>query len=179
MPTDYVQEVVKLAAPVNPTEQPSHQDWQTVESELGLEFPADYKALVSALGSGRFGDGLALRNPRASSGYIRLSRDALLEFQRLMTEAKWEVDVSLYPKTGGFVSIGHVDRHAFLLHPDQGGRLLDQIVWWDQDYKEIKDLGMSISRFIHDLYVGQIREEWAERLRQYFWRGGERPFYVR
>jgi len=78
MPTDYLSEVVRLAGVKRPVEQPSSEDWQAVESELGFELPTDFKSLVSALGTGHFGMGLYLRNPSASSEYIRLSADALV-----------------------------------------------------------------------------------------------------
>ena len=178
MPTNYADELIKLAAPHAPTELPSAQDWKVAESDVGLEFPQDFKALVSALGTGDFGIGLGLRNPRASSDYILLSKEALLHYREVVAESEHESGITLYPKPRGLVSVAKIDRQGLLLRPREDNRSLEGLVWWDLDYDRATNLNMPISQFIYDLYLGRIQEPWALQLRNYIWRDGKAPFFT-
>jgi hypothetical protein len=48
----HVRQLAQLIAPPDP--HPSHKDWGTVESELGIELPEDYMELIDTYGGGRF-----------------------------------------------------------------------------------------------------------------------------
>jgi hypothetical protein len=178
MPDDYVQKLIELAGSIQPIEQPGAQDWAHVERELDLEFPSDFKASVSALGTGHFGVGLYLRNPCASSEYIRLSHGALVAYREMSAGAARDSHIALYPDLRGAVAIGGIDRQDFLLRPDAAGKSLKHLVWWDLDTEKVRELELSVSQFVHDLGQGIIQEDWAVELRNYFWRAGTAPFFT-
>jgi hypothetical protein len=87
-------------------------------------------------------------------------------------------NIALYPDSRGAVAIGGIDRQDFLLRPDRAGRCLKQLVWWDLDTEEVRELELSVSQFIHDLDRGIIQEGWAVELRNYFWRDGTARFFT-
>jgi len=178
MPKDYVRLLLELAGPFTPLEKPTPDDWRSLESELGLEFPPDYKALVSAFGAGNFGSGLELKNPRASAASMHISRGTLLAHREMMDGLIEEFGVPLYPDPRGLVLIGSLDRQDFLLRPDDKGRRLEQLVWWNLDTEEVSDLKTPISEFLYELHFGRVSHEWADELRQYVWRNGTVPFFT-
>jgi hypothetical protein len=175
---DYTNELIRLAQVTVPKEQPSPEDWTHTEKELGVLFPADFKALVSALGRGRFGIGLRLRNPSATSSDVRLSHEALLLYRQPISDLQEKLAISLYPQRKGLVAVGSIDRQDLLFREDATANSLTQLVWWDLDMQEFHELGASISQFLHDLYLGRIKEVWAEELRDYIWRRGTVPLFT-
>ncbi len=178
MLTDYASELVHLAAVRQPREQPKDEDWRLVENELGYELPADFKHLVSGLGIGAFGCGLALHNPCASVGHARLSRDALILHRESIRDLEQSLGIALYPSPGGMVLVASMDRQDFYLCPAKASaECLTQLAWLDVDTEEIKLLSSTFSQFIHDLYLGLLPEPWAKDLRTYFWREGKVPLF--
>jgi hypothetical protein len=175
MQMNWVVELLRLAGPFTPVEQPSHEDWRKVEAELRLEFPADLKELLCKFGTGWFG-GLNFKNPSASAEHLRLSLEGLVDLQEMLLSVKQESPLSLFPTAGGLVPIGGIDRQYFLLKPDKNGKLLEPLLWWDTDIWTLENLEMPVSQFIHHLYLKQIKEEWAENLRSSFWTEGV-PFF--
>lgn len=179
MPINYLKKVLSLSKVKSPTEAPSQQDWTSLEHQFQMTFPKDFKALVTGLGSGHFGVGLNLRNPVASSPYLVLSKKALKSYASVLVEAAENSGVNLFPKRGGLVPIGHIDRQVFLFQPSETEhKLQDELVWWDTNYERVTNLNMPISRFIHDLYLNRIKDDWASRLRNYFWRDETAPFFT-
>lgn len=178
MPIDYAQELIKLAAVSEPTEQPTPKDWNALEAELGMEFPSDYKTLLTGLGSGWFGNGVYFGTPSCSAEWGMLSRNVLLDLGEMLDRTAQMSGVTLYPERAGLVSVGRIDRQYFLLRPNQTGTCLQELVWWDTDAHELEDLHMSVPQLIHDLYLGRISEEWAADLREYFWPSGTEPFFT-
>ena len=178
MSTDCVSEVVKRAAVFQPVERPSPADWRAVESDLGLELPTDFKAIVDALGSGRFGAGLYLRNPAASSEYIRLTRDALNAYRENLRSFERRTGISFYPTEGGLVVVGSIDRDHFYLQPEASVKRLSRLVHLDLDLAQASELHMPVSQFIHELYLNRLGHDWAGDLRMAIWRNGEIPFFT-
>lgn len=172
MTEDYSNKLIQLAGAIKAVEQPTSGDWQSAESDIGTKFPDDFKRLVSALGSGIFGDALYLRNPCASLQYHSLSKTALVEYGEILAYAAQEANISLYPAVGGLISLGGMERQLFFWKPDDKG-----LVWLDVDFDQTVNIDMSITQFIHDLYLGLIKEAWAGELRNYIWFGQGREFF--
>jgi hypothetical protein len=177
MANDYVIKAVQLARIQNPMLQPSAKDWVRLESEIGLTLPPDYKELVSSLGEGGFGCGLHLHNPCSLSEYVRLSNECLVMHHQFVCDLEEKTGYPIYPSAGGMVLIADIDRQAFYFKPDATGKRLEELVWLDIDTEEARLLPYTFSRFICDLYNGLIHEDWAEELRQYFWRAGKESFF--
>ena len=180
MPTGYLSEVVRLAGVKRPFEQPSSEDWQAVESDLGFELPTDFKSLVSALGTGHFGMGLYLRNPSASSEYIRLSAEALVAYRENLLSFEQRTSFLFYPAQSGLIVIGSIDRDHFYLRPEPAPAVKQpsRLVHIDLDLAEASELDMPISQFIHALYLNRLGQNWAADLRTAIWRNGSVPFFT-
>ena len=178
MLNNYVNILVKLAKLHNPVASPMAEDWKRIDTEFGFSFPQDYKDLVTRFGSGEFGVGLCFRSPIDSSEYNILSPEAVVQHFEPIVDMKENAKLALYPDRFGAVIIGSIDRQDFLLRPDKAGKELAELLWWDIDTGKVKELNMSISRFVHDLYLGKIHEEWAVELRDYIWRNGTAPLFT-
>jgi hypothetical protein len=174
---NYLAEIIKFANVLKPVEAPSERDWRRVEKELGLEFPEDFKGLLSAIGGGDFGTGLCFQNPVSSWLSTRFSRDALLEYREPIEGLIAKLDLILFPDKGGLVMIGTIDRQDFLLRPDRDGRLVD-LLWFNIDTEDLRDLACSVTQFLYDLYLRRRSEPWALELSDYVWRRGTAPFFV-
>ena len=178
MAKDFVKRVLELASVSQPKQAPTPKAWDAAEADLGVRLPSDFKTIVSGLGEGHFGVGLALRNPSSSSEYLQLSRKALLDFREDVSDAEESSGVSLYPNDDGLVVIAGIDRQQFLAGPDASKPEGYQLVWWDLDYERARDLNRSFAEFVCELYAGRIDEDWAAELRDYIWRGGKAPFFT-
>jgi hypothetical protein len=88
MPFDYVNELAKIASFQNVVESPSSTDWMRIEKHLNLEFPDDYKDLVSKFGTGCFGVALYLKNPVASSEHVVLSHERIIHHFNTILDLK-------------------------------------------------------------------------------------------
>ena len=86
---------------------------------------------------------------------------------------------TLYPDRDGLIVIGGIDRQQFLVRMHASNSAEYDLIWWDLDWERTHDLNMSLSQFLHELYHGSIAEDWAEELRDYFWRGQTLPFFTR
>jgi hypothetical protein len=177
MPRDYVAEIIKLAQPLRPVEQPTPLDWERVEQELGLLLPSDYKALVTALGSGEFGAGLSLKNPASSSECVRLSSDTLSHYRQTVLFLEERMEIKLFPTPQGLVLIGGIDRQHLLFRPTANSKSVSRLVNLDHEYELTREVGLSLSQFIHDLYLGRIHSDWANQLRASVWINDATPFF--
>ena len=176
MEEDYSQRIFSIASPICPVEKSTVVDWVAFEDKIGFTFPADYKSLINLLGTGWFGSSLNFRNPVASRPHLRLCRDQLIEYKIMMSDVAQDSNVRLYPDDGGMIMLGHMDHHEFLLRP-KNQRILCDFVWWDTDAERTTDLNMSVTQFVHDLYLGLIGESWAEQMRKFFWENGRFPLF--
>ena len=178
MPSEYVRKIIELAGPFRPVEQPTQQDWELAESELGLVLPSDHKELMASLGSGEFGAGLFLQNPVSSSDYTRLSSSALNRYRQTVGFLKYHMGITFYPEPEGLVLVGGIDRQHFLFGPStKGGKGVSCLVNLDHDCEGLHKISMSLPRFIYDLYFGLIPDCWAERLRLSVWFDNTIPFF--
>lgn len=93
-----VDELVSLVPP--PVGQPLTQvSWPTVEKQLGVTLPADYKAIVETYGSGSFDGFIWLLVPRASNQHLDLvrQRSQRLDALRNVRDQGEHVPFSLEP----------------------------------------------------------------------------------
>jgi hypothetical protein len=180
MSDPYFPKVLQLAGITQPLEQPTESDWRAIESDLRLVLPEDLKQLVTQLGHGHFGE-FWLFNPRSPSEFTRLSRQTALEFKEDIAPVLKEAGISLYPQDNGFLRIGYANnRMDLLLRPDSPSGSPYQLIWLDEDYyaEGVHKLDtMSISRFLHDFYLGLIPDDWARIDRELVW-GPKEPFFL-
>lgn len=178
MPSSPVDELIRLAGVKKPHLAPNAEDWVRVEKEIGVSLPNDYKALVSAVGEGYFGFGIYLLSPTSSSSYVRLSHEALVAYPEPIRNIEADLGLSFYPEPDGLIRIGGIDRQDFLLKCEGGRAVSSTLVWLDIDLQEIREISMSLTQFLHDGYLGKIRDVGLEELVQYLWQSGTREFFT-
>jgi hypothetical protein len=176
---EYLERVVALANVQDPVEQPSIQDWTRVEEDLAIALPGDYKALITRLGCGRFGD-LVLLNPASTSLDWNLNQKTLMDLQDgcIQSRAK-EAGLLIFPKPDAYLPIGFTGFGRLLLvqlMPTMGANY--GICWFDWEIPEALFLSISVSQFLHDLYLGVFDEEWARIDRDSIWESGAQPFFT-
>jgi hypothetical protein len=108
MPIEPLKKIVP--PPAQPSEVGSLQQWQTVEHQLGLVLPADYRDFVFSYGSGLFAQFYRVYNPFASSEYTALHASvhrvcgAAREFKRDWPD---RVPYPIYPDQPGLLPWGN------------------------------------------------------------------------
>jgi hypothetical protein len=173
---DYLSTIIEIAAVATPIETPSESDWQKAEAELGLHLPLDYKALVSAIGSGRFGN-LGLRNPVEPHSVANFERESYVDFHNQIAEHTNEKTLRLFPKRNGFLHLGGTPFGCELfVRPSASGEPPYDLCWFNLDEEEGRFLKMSLSRFLHDLYLNHLDEDWAVEDREMIWEDDPRFF---
>lgn len=169
--------IVDLAQPLDPVECPSDEDWSRVELELGLILPEDYKGLVTAFGSGMFGVGLYILNPVSSSEYARLSGDALRRYRQGVDFLEDKIGIRFFPQPKGLLLVGGIDRQHFLYRPKMDGYAMSSLVYFDHDNEAVKEVDLTLSEFIFDLYCSRVHDQWAKKLRRSVWKDKGIPFF--
>jgi hypothetical protein len=91
-----------IPAPKKPNS--SSGNWEQVESELGIRFPADFKLFIQAYGSGRILTGLEIYNPLTSAGRKSIADDLeALQEMRESREYLWPI----HPEKSGMLPWGN------------------------------------------------------------------------
>lgn len=93
--------------------------WASVEEDLGLALPSDYKQFIARYGTGSIDRSLVVFNPFARFETLRLDRRNLISRQigpfRLHREEEgMDVPYPLYPEPGGLLPWGRTTRGGFL-----------------------------------------------------------------
>ncbi|MGK4593187.1 SMI1/KNR4 family protein [Amycolatopsis sp. w19] len=118
----YVDEVARLVS-WRPGDFQPELDWQTVERELGIPLPSDYKALLTRFPSGAYRDSIEVGNPAQSAdelANVKRDNDQLLRiFADVDTGYLKDVSYRLFPEPGGL--------YPWASH-DEGGTF-----WWITD----------------------------------------------
>jgi hypothetical protein len=177
MCSTYLQSVIELSRVADPIEAPSADDWTKAEAELQVVLPWDYKALLSAVGSGRFGE-VAFLNPKSSSPYLILTRQQLLGFCDRVGATASNAGLSLYPDETGAVWIGTSPNGMELLfrphtNDEYGLYLLER------DYDSYRTVDTTITQFLYQLYNGLRSETWTAEMRDLVWEPHEKFFTPR
>ena len=153
-------------------ERPTDIDWDRVERELALSLPADFKTLVSTIGTGNFGD-FTLLNPISTSPYAKLSKDRALLFSKNLEPILPEIGIRLYPDPGGALQIGRAGRIDLLSISDGKG---SHLMWLDEDFRQTHPIKDSLLEFLPKLYSGDLKDDWAKAARGLIW-SSEDPFF--
>ncbi|MDX3661448.1 SMI1/KNR4 family protein [Streptomyces sp. ID05-26A] len=174
----YVDEIVRLVGHHAGGFRPE-LDWESVEREFGLRFPADYRALLDRFPGGVFRGGCVyVPSPVANAGQLEFFRRNLAEM------------VEIYGDEGN----GYLDRVPHRMFPEPGGLFLwgqndsGGSFWWvtdsddpDQwrvaynDRDDWHDHPGPMSRVVHELLVSTDEDnllEWDLSGRPVEW-GGE------
>jgi len=108
----YVDDVTRLVGP-RPGDFRPELDWETVERELGIRLPADYKELLTRLPSGAFRGCVEVENPAQSADELANAKrhnDELLKiFADPDTGYLTGTSYVLFPEPGGLYPWGSND----------------------------------------------------------------------
>jgi hypothetical protein len=148
---------------------PDESDWARVERELDVRLPADFKALVSLVGTGTFGQGLVLWSPVTSWPLCRLSLENLLSFREQCEFMEPVIGDHFYPEPGGLLKVGGFERMQLFLRIDVGPGEAEFLVV-DFEYDELRPIGCSLSEFVWSMYEGTLKDEWAREFGRYVFR---------
>jgi hypothetical protein len=171
---DYTVKLLERVGSLTPLEKPEKEDWDRLESGLKFELPQDFKCLVSSLGTGMFGSGFYLFNPKAH-GDLQLSKVALLEWQSIAAPMLENVDLKFFPQQNGAVHIGHcAARCDLFFRPDPLGAIL---TYCDFNREIVVDMQMSVSEFICKLYDNSFDEFFLIDLSMSVWLSQTEPFF--
>lgn len=167
-----VERILTEAGLINTIERPSENDWRFAEQSLGIALPADYRRIVSQLGSGFFGGYLALRNPSASSEDMRLDAAQLKDFALNFDSYREEVllGMDFYPVVNGLLSIGDAAGaiHLFYL-TSLGKAIADKILLLHLDLEEYSIYSGLLSDLIWEVYSTDPKEKMIHELRCAIW----------
>ncbi|MFF7237992.1 SMI1/KNR4 family protein [Streptomyces collinus] len=132
-------------------------DWNQIEDALGLELPADFKALIGSYGLGQFVDFITPLTPFGSRNLLLQSAQLLLESERPFRQANpEECPYPYYPEAGGLLEWAGTDNGDRLCwvtggHPDTW----TVVVWnprgWYYDAHETGAVG-----FLHGWLSGRL-----------------------
>jgi hypothetical protein len=174
---DYTQKIIKLAKVQNPVNSPTSGHWDSIETELNIKFPEDYKDLVTRLGDGRFGDGLALKNPHPQSLY-KFDADAIRFFRKQRLPPRMLRKIKIFPEKDGWLYLTSIELTYLLLKPDikHQGAFANVACYFSDADDSIIDLGVQISEFIYRLYEGEYQSELLTELTEANWDG--RAFFT-
>lgn len=94
--------VDSLAALLHPPESPRHDvTWPDVQSELGVSFSDDYRAVIDAYGGGAIGSYIEVLNPRTPSDFAAVTGVAKMAMDRdISAEIGGGPPLPSYPGSG-------------------------------------------------------------------------------
>ena len=114
--TDALEELARLVPP--PAEPAPPADWAAARAKLGLELPADYRALIDRYGAGTFDDELSVFAPGHPNEHLDLLRQAdrqLWGLRYLRDQFGTELPFEPEPVAGGLIPWG-VTLNGDVLH---------------------------------------------------------------
>lgn len=156
-------------------EQPQAGDWQKAEASLGLALPLDFKALVSQVGTGWFGN-LILFNPASRLPNVELvgNIQACAEKVSLLRR---DLDLPIFPESRGYVHLGHGTDRWDLLWRRTTGQPAD-LVWVDWDAGEYFPLSLPLPDFLVGAFRGRLVDARMRQLGGSVWFTGDREFFL-
>lgn len=102
-----------IAPPEKPVETGSSKNWEQIQERLGLNLPADYKALIDCYGTGGFSNGILLISPFSKNDNHNLFQVLEVHHQasshiEKMSGKPWSVldPFQLYPAPDGLLPWG-------------------------------------------------------------------------
>ncbi|WP_405914989.1 SMI1/KNR4 family protein [Streptomyces sp. NBC_00728] len=147
--------IALVPPPANPVD--ASGDWTQVEAGLGLELPADFKALISSYGLGQFVDFINPLTPFGSRNLLLRSAQRLLDSERPFREANPDdCPYPYYPEAGGLLEWAGTDNGDRLCWVTDGHPDTWTVVAWNPRgwYYDAHDTGAV--GFLHGWLSGRL-----------------------
>ena len=99
-----------MPLPAEPLDPGKPDGWQSIELQVGLRLPSDYKAFIAAYGSGSVAEFLGVFNPFSDNPHVRLPEAAAAnhEIYREIRTSE-HIPFPIHPEPGGLFSWGQTD----------------------------------------------------------------------
>lgn len=156
---------------------PHFSDWVAVEKEIGVSFPAEYKAFIDYFGSGYFGEGLRFLNPVDWDKERRLCHSTLFERRCMLEFLEESCGLVMYPAVGGRIWIGGYER-LDLFYNLKVKPGLDVVDVFDHNNEEMFQTGCSLCEIIYRLFIGEPNQSWMAHWRVSLVSDSEPKFFV-
>jgi hypothetical protein len=107
--------LTELLEVIRPPKRPFHAegDWDSVESQLGLRLPSDYKAYIAAYGGGTINGGLEIPSPFRAGEGVRRWWTGWAEFYPDIADSV-DTPYPVFPQSGGLLPFGSFGDVNFL-----------------------------------------------------------------
>lgn len=141
------------AEPTGPFEGP----WESIEAELGVELPSDYKDFARFYGCGYFMGYLNVAIPRARSGLPleQFAAEVSKEFLALQ-DARY----SFWPAAGGLLPFGSTENADYLFWLTVGVPETWRTVLWSRGgLKEFEEFDLDLTSFLAGLATGKVKPD--------------------
>ena len=98
-----------LAPPQVPSAAGTPDEWNSIETRLGVSFPADYREFITVYGAGDIGGTIGIVSPFSSTGNLEWRLDQLRETREMMQEGLGysPVPYPVFPASGGLIPWAH------------------------------------------------------------------------
>lgn len=146
-----------MPPPAEPLDPGEPDGWPSIELQLGLRLPSDYKAFIAAYGSGKIAIFLNVYNPFSDNHHIRLVEAAALDATAYREIRTWEhIPYPIHPEPGGLLAWGTTDDGDFLSWVTDPASDPDA---WPIAVSEVRGPGWyrhpgPLVRFLHDWLSG-------------------------
>lgn len=130
--------------------------WETVQERSGITFPADFKELTSAFGTGIFDHIVGVIAPaedeQALAAFVRDMRETLR-----LAKGNKPLPYRLFPDPDGLIPWGRAgDGCTLFWRTDRGGPEEWTVVFCNDAFAEWEEFDGSASEFIFELISGRI-----------------------
>lgn len=168
--TEPLSKLLAAIGPFTPSCIPTTSDWESLERDLSVTLPLDYKETVSRLGACSFGDSLNLLSPRARSPGLRQSLQVQIEYADYFAELENTLGVHFVPNgLGLFLVATTPTRLCLFMDLKEPKAVIHPATILDPDEPAIERHYLSFPEFLHEFVHGRINTECAGRL--YTWSG--------
>ncbi len=157
-----VEQLSKVVLPPTDKEHlPTHGKWVEVENGLGLQFPDDYKALITAFGAGTYDQFLHVFSPFARNKYLNIiiQKDEILNsYNTFRQEFPEFASYPAFPQPGGLFPWGTTDNGDVLYwQVEENEDTSWAIVVFDGRHAEHERYDMTVTNFLTEVLTGALK----------------------
>jgi hypothetical protein len=141
-----------MPPPVVPSETPLIDDWVTIEAQLGLTLPDDYKAFIQIYGSGQIEKFLWVFNPFSSNDNLNLTHQVVLQLKVYSEIGSFEsLPYKLFPERSGLLPFGITDNGDVLFWQTSGSPNDWRVIVSEARAPKWEAFDLSMTKFLFEI----------------------------
>jgi hypothetical protein len=151
-----------IEPPAAPVESADWEAWPSVDEELDVQLPEDYKCFLTIFGTGSIGSFLWVLNPFSSNKYLNLLQQMKVSLERvraLQTNTGDSHPYSLYPNAGGLLPWAITDNGDTICWRTLGPASNWNVVIVAARGPNLEQYPYGMSEFLRALIVGEIQSQ--------------------